>query len=93
METVRELNSRLEKYCSPQSKKAQKQAIEEISQRHQRLRLRMDEQLRQIINHCQPGLSNEENKWIEKLQELSGKISGASGYASRIELVKKNKRK
>ncbi|CEI94981.1 hypothetical protein RMCBS344292_09182 [Rhizopus microsporus] len=93
VETVRELNSRLEKYCSPQSKKAQKQAIEEISQRHQRLRLRMDEQLRQIINYCQPGLSIEENKWIEKLQELSDKVSGASGYASRIELVKKSKRK
>ncbi len=47
----------------------------------------MDKQLRLVLNNCQPDLANEENEWTEKLKEFSDKLTGSSGYASRVELV------
>ncbi|EIE79701.1 hypothetical protein RO3G_04406 [Rhizopus delemar RA 99-880] len=89
VDSVKDIYERYQKYFSPEAKKIQEKVLKDITSRHAKLRLRMDEQLRLVMLSCQPGLSKEENEWIEKLQTLSDKINGTSGYASRIDLLKK----
>lgn len=90
VDSVKDIYERYQKYFSPEAKKIQEKVLKDITSRHAKLRLRMDEQLRLVMLSCQPGLSKEENEWIEKLQTLSDKINGTSGYASRIDLVNRN---
>lgn len=85
--TICDLYNRYQRFFSTEAKKAREQELQEITQRHAKLRLRMDKQLRLVLNNCQPDLANEENEWTEKLKEFSDKLTGSSGYASRVELV------
>ncbi|RCI05659.1 hypothetical protein CU098_011899 [Rhizopus stolonifer] len=87
--SVREIYNKYQKYFSSEAKQSQEKIVKDITQRHAMLRLRMDEQLRLVMLNCQPVLSEEENAWIKKLEELSDKIAGSSGYASRIDHLKK----
>lgn len=84
---MREIYNKYQKYFSSEAKQSQEKIVKDITQRHAMLRLRMDEQLRLVMLNCQPVLSEEENAWIKKLEELSDKIAGSSGYASRIDHV------
>ncbi|KAG0769289.1 hypothetical protein G6F33_003810 [Rhizopus arrhizus] len=85
--TICDLYNRYQRFFSTEAKKAREQELQEITQRHAKLRLRMDKQLRLVLNNCQPDLANEENEWTEKLKEFSDKLTGSSGYASRVELL------
>lgn len=72
---------------SADHKTAQEEKLEKICKNHAKLRLRIDEQLRLLMQSYQPDLSNEEKKWINKLEKLQEKVSGESGYSARVELV------
>jgi nucleoporin NUP82 len=85
--TLTDLYDRLQLVQSPEAKSAQEQKLRDLSSRHAKLRLRIDEQLRKLMNIYQPDLSNEEKDWIAKLEKLSKEIGGESGYKARIELV------
>ncbi|KAI8647071.1 hypothetical protein BD408DRAFT_479486 [Parasitella parasitica] len=85
---VRDLYFKLQETNSKEAKQAQEQKLRDISQRHAKLRLRIDEQLRSLMKTYQPELSNEEKDWIEKLEKLAKQVSGESGYVARIELLK-----
>jgi pyruvate/2-oxoacid:ferredoxin oxidoreductase beta subunit len=84
---VRDLYFKLQETNSEEAKQAQKQKLKDISQRHTKLRLRIDEQLRTLMKSYQPELSNEEKEWVDKLEKLSKQISGDSGYLARIKMV------
>lgn len=84
---MRDLYFKLEKTNSKEAKEAQQQKLKEISQKHAKLRLRIDEQLRTLMKSYQPELSNEEKEWIGKLEKLSNQVSGESGYLARIKKV------
>lgn len=84
---LRELYDRLQRVRSDEVKSAQEQKLKDLTSTHAKLRLRIDEQLRKLMNTYQPDLSNEEKKWIEKLEKLSKQIGGESGYSARIEMV------
>ncbi|KAI9244347.1 hypothetical protein BY458DRAFT_447831 [Sporodiniella umbellata] len=86
---MKKLYKRYQKHFSPEIKRKQEETLQNITQKHAILRLRMDEQLRLVMRNCQPSLSEEEKKWIKKLEELSDKVVGPSGYVSRIEHLKK----
>ncbi|KAI8975092.1 hypothetical protein BDF20DRAFT_876853 [Mycotypha africana] len=83
--TVREIYMRLKELNSPEAKQEQQQRINELSQNHNKLRIRIDEQLRTLVRSYQPALSQAEKEWIEKLEKLLEQISGSSGYAARVE--------
>lgn len=87
LNAVRDLYFKLEKTNSKEAKEAQQQKLKEISQKHAKLRLRIDEQLRTLMKSYQPELSNEEKEWIGKLEKLSNQVSGESGYLARIKKV------
>lgn len=78
---------KLQETNSEEAKQAQQQKLKDISQRHTKLRLRIDEQLRTLMKSYQPELSIEEKEWINKLEKLSKQISGDSGYLARIKMV------
>lgn len=84
---LRDLYDRLQAVQSPEVQATQQEKLKEMTSRHAKLRLRMDEQLRKLMNTYQPDLSNEEKDWINKLEKLSKQIGGESGYRARIELV------
>lgn len=84
---LRELYDRLQRVRSDEVKSAQEQKLKDLTSTHAKLRLRIDEQLRKLMNTYQPDLSNEEKKWIEKLEKLSKQIGGESGYSARIEML------
>lgn len=79
--------SRLQKANSPEAKAARNDKLEKLCQNHAKLRLRIDEQLRSLMQSYQPDLSNEEKSWIAKLEKISEKVSGDSGYGARVDLV------
>ncbi|OBZ88612.1 Nucleoporin nup82 [Choanephora cucurbitarum] len=85
VKTLRELYYKLQKINSEEAKAAQQQRLKEITKQHTQLRLRIDKQLRTLMKVYQPDLSNQEKEWITKLEELSKKISGDSGYLARIQ--------
>jgi len=87
LNAVRDLYYKLEKSNSKEAKEAQQQKLKDISQKHAKLRLRIDEQLRTLMKSYQPELSNEEKEWIDKLEKLSKQVSGESGYLARIKKV------
>lgn len=87
MNAVRDLYFKLQKTNSKEAKEAQQQKLKDISQKHAKLRLRIDEQLRTLMKSYQPELSNEEKEWIDKLEKLSKQVSGESGYLARIKKV------
>jgi Spy/CpxP family protein refolding chaperone len=86
---LRDLYDKLQKSNSDDAKAEQQKRLEELSQRHYQLRLRVDEQVRSLVNCYQPDLSNEEQEFVSKLERLSKQISGDAGYAKRIEMVKR----
>ncbi|CEP12759.1 hypothetical protein [Parasitella parasitica] len=85
---VRDLYFKLQETSSKEAKQAQQDKLRDISQRHAKLRLRIDEQLRSLMKVYQPELSNEEQEWIGKLEKLSKQVAGESGYVARIKLLK-----
>ncbi|KAI9480466.1 MAG: nuclear pore component-domain-containing protein [Benjaminiella poitrasii] len=87
LDTVRELYDRLQKVTSETAKTEQQQKLRDVVQKHNKLRLRIDEQLRTLMRNYQPELSKEEEGWIEKLEKLSKKVSGESGYVERINML------
>ncbi|KAL0136975.1 hypothetical protein V8B55DRAFT_1544304 [Mucor lusitanicus] len=76
LNAVRDLYFKLQKTNSKEAKEAQQQKLKDISQKHAKLRLRIDEQLRTLMKSYQPELSNEEKEWIDKLEKLSKQVSG-----------------
>ncbi|GAA5795488.1 hypothetical protein HPULCUR_000846 [Helicostylum pulchrum] len=90
--TLRDLYDRLQVVKSNDAKVAQEKKLKELHQTHAKLRLRIDEQLHKLMNAYQPDLSNEEKEWINTLEHLSKQIDGDSGYAARIQQVKKKKK-
>lgn len=84
---MRDLYFKLEKSNSKEAKEAQQQKLKDITQKHAKLRLRIDEQLRTLMKSYQPELSNEEKEWIDKLEKLSKQVSGESGYLARVKKV------
>ncbi|KAG1065782.1 hypothetical protein G6F42_026768 [Rhizopus arrhizus] len=88
LNAVRDLYYKLEKSNSKEAKEAQQQKLKDISQKHAKLRLRIDEQLRTLMKSYQPELSNEEKEWIDKLEKLSKQVSGESGYLARIKKLR-----
>lgn len=85
--TLRDLYDRLQAAKSADAKTAQERKLKELHQTHAKLRLRIDEQLRKLMHVYQPDLSNEEQEWIVKLEDISKQVGGESGYVARIELV------
>ncbi|KAF1800095.1 hypothetical protein FB192DRAFT_1390036 [Mucor lusitanicus] len=88
LNAVRDLYFKLQKTNSKEAKEAQQQKLKDISQKHAKLRLRIDEQLRTLMKSYQPELSNEEKEWIDKLEKLSKQVSGESGYLARIKKLR-----
>lgn len=58
--------------------------MQEITQKHAQLRLRMDNQIRLVLTHCKEEM---EEEWVEKMRIFSEKLTGTSGYVSRIQQV------
>ncbi len=87
MIALRELYDRLQRVRSDKAKSEQEQKLKDLSSKHAKLRLRIDEQLRKLMNTYQPDLSNEEREWIAKLETISKQIGGDSGYNARIKMV------
>ncbi|CAO3642831.1 unnamed protein product [Mucor hiemalis] len=84
---LRELYDRLQRVRSDEAKSTQEQKLKDLTATHAKLRLRIDEQLRKLMNTYQPDLSNEEKEWIAKLEKLSKQIGGDSGYSARIKML------
>lgn len=84
---LRDLYDKLQQSNSNDVKAEQQKKLDELSKRHYQLRLRVDEQVRSLVNCYQPDLSNEEKEFVSKLKQLSKQISGATGYGKRIEMV------
>ncbi|KAI8980930.1 hypothetical protein BDB01DRAFT_724658 [Pilobolus umbonatus] len=90
VKAVRDLYDRMQLQCSQEAKQKREDALKTIEGKHLQLRLRFESLLRQIMSNYQPGLTRKEEEWIDKLDELSNKVNGPSGYKARIELVSNN---
>ncbi|KAG1466786.1 hypothetical protein G6F56_004623 [Rhizopus delemar] len=81
-----EIYNKYQTYFSSEGKKAQEDVMQEITQKHAQLRLRMDNQIRLALTHCKEEM---EEEWVEKMRIFSEKLTGTSGYVSRIQQLQK----
>lgn len=78
---LRNVNDKYLKYCSDEARDNQEKQIKGYYQKHNELRLRMEQQVQFLMQNYQ---SQDEESWMEKMQALSNQVSG---YAKKIDLV------
>jgi nucleoporin NUP82 len=84
---LRNLYDRLQNVNSEDAKAKRQDELKKLTKTHNELRLRVEEQVRRLVNCYQPNLSKQEKKFASKLETLSKQISGDGGQTKRIEMV------
>lgn len=87
IDTASKLARTLENTVSAKAVKEQDERILQLARRHGKISLRIDSFLRKSMQIHQPELSEDEKKWVERMNELQEKVEGPNGYVARIEKV------